>query len=335
LVAASIAAVCIVGSAASAQPAGASTQGPQAQFEMTSSAGGAAAPAPWETCQQAIKSQTHRAATRWDWCDAEKGYVYTWNSNGVITGTATINILFYIVFANNSRTWYLDENFLETACTLALCGVPIIINIINTCSATCTVTGARTWSFVVPVAPANPYNEPVSVNSPGSALTISTATMTLTATLPSGPAQGLISLTSGGTRCDSNSVGQSWPTGCVNPYYVPTYEISRSSYPNIAPFDAQQIAAHPQWSILTRTTNSARISANRTAACKGFVPNNSTDTCDEFPYATTYEGGVGPPPAAQEHVPQGENSSQGGTLGTFYTFNRLLDGDAFHVVVIP
>jgi RHS repeat-associated protein len=51
---------------------------------------------------------------------------------------------------------------------------------------------------------------------------------------------------------------------------------------------------------------------------------------DEYPYASTFEGGLG---ALVEYVPSSENSSQGGTLGGLY--GKLKQGEAFLVVPVP
>jgi hypothetical protein len=49
-------------------------------------------------------------------------------------------------------------------------------------------------------------------------------------------------------------------------------------------------------------------------------PTSRTDSCDEFPYASTAQGGKG---AARKAVNKKENNSQGGNLVGFYNANRL------------
>jgi len=53
---------------------------------------------------------------------------------------------------------------------------------------------------------------------------------------------------------------------------------------------------------------------------------------DEYPYASTYEGGAG---ASVRAVPAPENALQGGLLSAFYKRNRLRDACRFFVAVIP
>jgi hypothetical protein len=59
---------------------------------------------------------------------------------------------------------------------------------------------------------------------------------------------------------------------------------------------------------------------------------------DEFPYASTAEGGAGTPPfgAIGSPVPWLENAVQGGLLSAFYRYSlKGAPGKAFLVVPIP
>lgn len=60
------------------------------------------------------------------------------------------------------------------------------------------------------------------------------------------------------------------------------------------------------------------------------IPIKANYQRDEYPYASTFEGGIG---ALVEYVPSRENSIQGGTLGGLY--RKLKQGDAFLVVPVP
>jgi large repetitive protein len=59
-----------------------------------------------------------------------------------------------------------------------------------------------------------------------------------------------------------------------------------------------------------------------------FAPNA---TWEEFPFASTYEGGQG---ATLTLSPHGINSSHGGGLPHFYERNGLQDGDPYYVRTI-
>jgi hypothetical protein len=79
------------------------------------------------------------------------------------------------------------------------------------------------------------------------------------------------------------------------------------------------------------TKNSAAQNANRSKVCgrnfKKVYPNGS---CDEYPFATTQEGGEG---ARTEEVHKDEQDCQGGTLGTSYRYQNISDGDQFLVII--
>jgi hypothetical protein len=66
----------------------------------------------------------------------------------------------------------------------------------------------------------------------------------------------------------------------------------------------------------------------RPGACRGW---RGPGSCDEYPFASTYEGGPGK--ASIAGVPLGEQRRQGGDLAGFYRRHRLGNGDAFVVVV--
>ncbi|GAA3082438.1 hypothetical protein GCM10020000_80540 [Streptomyces olivoverticillatus] len=58
-------------------------------------------------------------------------------------------------------------------------------------------------------------------------------------------------------------------------------------------------------------------------------------SCDEYPFAATYEGGTALPPASRgiTWVPVRENNRQGGILNKFQLQQRILDRDGFWVQV--
>jgi Deoxyribonuclease NucA/NucB len=108
---------------------------------------------------------------------------------------------------------------------------------------------------------------------------------------------------------------------------VPVVVFDSAKVPNIvAHIRAAQAAGKPK--ILTRTTDSARIAANRKASGCDPSPYASPNSCDEYPFASTYEGGAS---ATRASVPLTENQSQGGTLSSFYTANNIVDGSKFEV----
>jgi len=86
---------------------------------------------------------------------------------------------------------------------------------------------------------------------------------------------------------------------------------------------------------LTRDVNQADINANRNASCAGFVSNGPGDSCDEYPFASTYQGAAfaGPGRYSTAHVPSGQNSQAGSDLNGFFLTQRIIDGDPFYALI--
>ncbi|WP_328934943.1 MULTISPECIES: NucA/NucB deoxyribonuclease domain-containing protein [unclassified Streptomyces] len=96
--------------------------------------------------------------------------------------------------------------------------------------------------------------------------------------------------------------------------------------------------------------DTARREANRNAAgdvCEADDPNYGTAglDCDEFPFATTYEGAAqhaydATAPAdnfSAKMIDSAENQAGGSQLGVYYGYNRIIDGndDAFYLEITP
>lgn len=97
------------------------------------------------------------------------------------------------------------------------------------------------------------------------------------------------------------------------------------------PFIARNIstawqAGHP--GVLTK--DRAAEAANRRKVCLPSFPRVHGGQCDEFPFASTRQGGEG---AQEQEVPARENQCQGGTLSRRYVAAGIGDGDDFLVVI--
>lgn len=107
---------------------------------------------------------------------------------------------------------------------------------------------------------------------------------------------------------------------------LPTLEIDSSKMPNIAD-NIRNAQSNGAPNILTRTENQALIDANRRGATKLF---SGAGSPDEYPFASTYEGGAG---AFVKGVPLKEQLIQGGTMSRFYNMFGIGEGDKFEVLV--
>ncbi len=279
------------------------------------------------TCDAAAKSRSFTASTRLDWCTAF-GTVQTVFMDHDPIGTATVDQVDYASWKVNSRRWNdTVQVFSEVDSTGELTGEPVTVTAVSSCRVGCRITSGHTFTLVVPETPAVATKK-VGVTSPGTATVTMRLKTTWSYTAMAIPAVPTLDSTTVGVRCDSQH-GYRYPDGCANPSFEPTYVLSSARYPSIAKFDKAQLAMHPRLRTLTRATPQ-QIRANRRTACKGFKLRSSNDSCDEFPYASTVQGGHG---AAREHVSKRENKAQGGNLVGFFNASRLHYSEKFRIVV--
>jgi hypothetical protein len=144
-----------------------------------------------------------------------------------------------------------------------------------------------------------------------------------------------------GTRCDDMYPGQ-WRPGCVFPAFIPTVDMSGLPViaKNIGAVQGRGIhvgqpgGSHP----LHRGSSKQEATNNRNLVCPKSLKRPPGDTCDEYPFASTVEGGTALP-AVDRYVgwvPAKENQEQGNILSAFYRTQRILrgnPGDAFYVNV--
>ncbi len=166
-------------------------------------------------------------------------------------------------------------------------------------------------------------------------------------------------------RCDE-AIGIPGSVGCVYIQKTPLHEIGSTRYPKYARH-IQLAINFGLPSLLTRTQDPAVNAANRARACPQSPANGWS--CDEYPYASTYEGAANPshqygrtfqilnwnsgyPPFfcgvswlsprsnGDRHgysvcgIPLAENTGGGVDLGVFYATNRVLQHDQFSVRVV-
>lgn len=141
-------------------------------------------------------------------------------------------------------------------------------------------------------------------------------------------------------RCDNASYISG--TGCVNDEGPALVLYDARANPVVEPVAQHVVDAirtlpsqwgSPYGNALTRLTDRAAIDRNRRITCRGGDP-----SCDEYPLATTYQGGDGAAPddRSTRTVPIGANRSQGGLTNANYDRYRVLDRDSFYVqAVLP
>ena len=99
--------------------------------------------------------------------------------------------------------------------------------------------------------------------------------------------------------------------------------------PNIYNLTVSALETNPLWGVLTWSGVPEQYAENRSLACpRGSCLKGSGLSCDEFPYASTTQGGI---LSMTDCVPSRENSIQGGQLSQLY--RKMNKGENF--VVIP
>lgn len=115
---------------------------------------------------------------------------------------------------------------------------------------------------------------------------------------------------------------------------LPVYTIFEEKTPGIYNNAKNALTMHPEWSTLTYNGGGQAATNNRRLACppNSCVNTNQVMSCEEFPMASTTQGGAG---AFTSCVPIQEQWSQGGTLSQMYQQNNMKAGDQFRVVIVP
>ncbi|WP_063746820.1 NucA/NucB deoxyribonuclease domain-containing protein [Streptomyces sp. PsTaAH-124] len=165
-------------------------------------------------------------------------------------------------------------------------------------------------------------------------------------------------------RCDNDTKGVS-TVGCVFKDYEPVNVVSRNGlYPKYAKHISEAQAsglpgAYPDGQPLTRQTDSAEATKNRSTACpqasKGGYTRPAGYSCDEYPFASTHEGAANNPTLGRSFswcqisqlssrtgpgwsacmIPATENTAAGrDDLRPFYNKNRVLEKDKFYVWIV-
>lgn len=111
---------------------------------------------------------------------------------------------------------------------------------------------------------------------------------------------------------------------------LPVLEFDSTEFPNKTKVMTQKMGKTKR-KTLTRQTGRSKIRRNRRAALKGKKKAGKNLSLDEFPFASTRQGGKG---AAVRAIPVSEQNAQGGKMSSFYQNNNIKDGDSFIVKVV-
>jgi hypothetical protein len=144
-------------------------------------------------------------------------------------------------------------------------------------------------------------------------------------------------------RCDRiyNSVAG----GCIIPWYGPVLDYSTTLPDPITGKFVGEVASHIKASQgggspgalggrpLHYITDAAQRAANREALCPSSMGRPAGKQCDEYPFASTAEGGDSSFFGTGMFVDSTQNGDAGTILGNFYRDNHMLALDAFWVAI--
>jgi hypothetical protein len=138
-------------------------------------------------------------------------------------------------------------------------------------------------------------------------------------------------------RCDNALPGTS-KTGCVMSYIPEMVYAENGEYPELARHikDAQNTqnlpGKHGTKRYLTRLTNKDKIRENRATACPSSLVRPPGKQCDEYPFASTWQGAKTGGGKFSRRMIDGKQNEEGGkALSRFYLYNRIIEKDKFLV----
>jgi hypothetical protein len=294
---------------------------------------------------------------------AISGVLYA-EDDGTPLGTATLVMVDSITLNATSST-FTDQ------VTVTLSSVSGQVSAVNValdaaCTALCRTTASTPWAGSRLLAPGQSasgtfaFSETLAKGVQDSTLVKYHAYVTVPGAAPAQPNASWDGSTY--IRCD-NAVGST--SGCVYPKASPQFGLSLSAYGAAAvTYYWAQTYLPDGWGFtrpLHRLADTSLADANRARTCDStFVKVSAVanDSCDEFPFAKTYEGGAQGKQCAdvvplleggtwhlyeanpnkpvtmlescvRGHVPLSQNEGAGGELGRFTQAQRVLDYDAY------
>ncbi|WP_329560931.1 NucA/NucB deoxyribonuclease domain-containing protein [Streptomyces uncialis] len=144
-------------------------------------------------------------------------------------------------------------------------------------------------------------------------------------------------------RCDTALPGRTRQVGCVNPGYIPEMVYSKTGpYPELAKHiayaqDEKNLPGkHRTTRYLTRLTDGTKQDRNRKKACPTSRPRPTGKSCDEYPFASTWQGAAtGRDGFSWRMINAEQNRKGGNALSGFFTYNRIIEADRYLVWIKP
>ncbi|WP_328841915.1 NucA/NucB deoxyribonuclease domain-containing protein [Streptomyces europaeiscabiei] len=144
-----------------------------------------------------------------------------------------------------------------------------------------------------------------------------------------------VSLPTPGVRCDNALPGTS-KAGCVMPYISEMVYAKNGEFPELAAHieSAQNTknlpGKHGTKRYLTRLTDKAMRKENRDTACPTSLERPPGKQCDEYPFASTWQGAkTGGGKFSRRMIDGDQNEDGGRALGRFYLYSRIIERDKF------
>jgi hypothetical protein len=263
--------------------------------------------------------------------------------SGKVLGTGTIAVGYKETLNATSRTWPLDAGIeLMDATGVVTAGTTTTTDI--ACTGGCTSSGP--WAQ--PLVEGKAYTHTFTIDSAGRGTDVTSQVPVADIVNPEATDQAApVKLESlGPARCDSDPLlrqfGKS-TSGCVFKDVAASYDVYLTGHgedqvaQNVEK-GQQAKSLHFGWYGHGRALFRAPPSAaakNRQAAC-GKRSYKKPYSCDEYPFAATYQGAFYfPSQNVTMKVLGTENSTEGGLRSAMYVSERLLYGDSYWVFVLP
>jgi hypothetical protein len=259
--------------------------------------------------------------------------------SGRVLGTGKVSVLYEEGMNGNSRRWTVAVSMELVSATGVVARQTKAETKID-CTGGCTASAPWTG---VSLAVGQSYVHTFAIDSAGTATdtTFQTPVVTLTNSAATHQTPPFTFLDLGPARCDTDKAAAK-TSGCAFSDVAASYTLHLKG-------TAGAVAAHIKtaqqtkprhfgWfghgSPLTRATASSVAKNNRAVACpKKKYPNPAT--CDEYPFAATYQGAAFYPKSnSSAPVSAKANSAEGGFRTGMYRAQRVIEKDPYYVYIV-